>query len=304
LYQQPNGLPSAYIASQVHQPRAFGTFHSPNEFGAYLFIAGLVTITPGILPLDRWRPWIAAALAIPAVLTFSRSAWLSAVVGIAVVVLMSGWRPTTRSLPDLRTTAAIGVFLIATGLVLVTSGGDRYLIATLTGREPSAAAHLDQFGDAIPGTGGQQSPAPGQAGAGSGDEPSSGGTQLSWLGEGLGMAGTKSERFSDDSQPQRHTDIWYVTYAMQVGIAGLVLTGAFVVVVLMALWRARSDRWSVLAAGLLIGLGAGAIFIHVVSDPTIAIPLWTLVGLAVARSAVVSGSATTAITGVDSVAAR
>jgi riboflavin transporter FmnP len=91
---------------------------------------------------------------------------------------------------------------------------------------------------------------------------------------------------------------------MQVGIAGLVLTGAFVVVVLMALWSARSSSWSVLAAGLLIGIGAGAVFIHVVNDPAVAVPLWTLVGLAVAQTAVASGSARTAFTGAESGAAE
>jgi hypothetical protein len=293
--RNPDGVPAAYIANQVHQPRAFGTFHSPNEFGAYLFIAGLVTVKPGILHLGKWRPWIAAAFAITAVLTFSRSAWVSALVGITVVVLMSGWRPSIRSRPGLSTTAAIGVFLVATGMVLVTSGGDRYLIATLSGRDPSAAAHLGQFQDIIGGTGAQQSPAPSlEPGAGSGDEPSSDGTHFSWLGDGLGTTGTKSDRFSESSQPQRHSDIFYLTYTMQVGIAGLVLTGAFVVVVLMALWSARSSSWSVLAAGLLIGIGAGAVFIHVVNDPAVAFPLWTLVGLAVAQTAVVSGSARTA----------
>jgi hypothetical protein len=302
---QPNGLPSAYVASYVHQPRAIGTFHSPNEFGAYLFIAFLTTVTPGILPLGKWRPWIAAALATTAVLTFSRSAWLAALVAIAVVVLMSGWRPSIRSMPGLRTTAAISVFLVATGLVLVTSGGDRYLIATLTGREPSAAGHIGQLQDAFGGTDPQQSPAPGlEPGAGSGGEPSSDGTHSSWLGDGLGTAGTKSERFSESSQLQRHSEIWYVTYTMQVGIAGLLLTGAFVVVILMTLWSTRSSSWSRLAGGLLIGIGVGAFFIHVVNDPAVAVPLWTLVGLGVAQPAVVSGSARTALTGADAGAAQ
>ena len=300
-----DGIPVAYLAGEVHQPRAFGTFHSPNEFGAYLFIAGLVTVTPGILPLGKWRPWIAAALAITAVLTFSRSAWLSALVGIAAVALMSGWRPSMRSLPGLRTTAAIGIFVVATGLVLVTSGGDRFLIATLAGRDSSAEAHLGQFEDIIAGSGVQQSPTVGfEPGAGSDDEPRSDGSRFSWLGDGLGTAGPKSDRFSESSQPDRHSDIWYVTYTMQVGIAGLVVTGAFVVVLLMTLWSARSSSWSVLAAALLMGIGAGALFISVVSDPTVAVALWTLVGLAVAQPAVVPGSAGTASTGAHTGAAH
>jgi len=302
---QPNGLPSAYVASYVHQPRAIGTFHSPNEFGAYLFIAFLTTVTPGILPLGKWRPWIAAALAITAVLTFSRSAWLSALVGVAVVVLMSGWRPSIRSMPGLRTTAAIGVFLVAAGLVLVTSGGDQYLIATLSGRESSAAGHIGQLQDALGGTGTQPSPATGlEPGGGPGDEPLPDGTRSSWLGDGLGTAGTKSERFSQSSELQRHSEIWYVTYTMQVGIAGLVLTAAFILVLLMALWSTRSSSWSVLAAGLLVGIGAGALFIHVVNDPAVAVPIWTLVGVAFGQTAVVSGSAWTASMRPDSVAAQ
>jgi hypothetical protein len=48
-------------------------------------------------------------------------------------------------MPALRTIAASGVFLVATGFVLLTSGGDRFLAATLTGREPSSAGRLGQF---------------------------------------------------------------------------------------------------------------------------------------------------------------
>jgi hypothetical protein len=81
---------------------------------------------------------------------------------------------------------------------------------------------------------------------------------------------------------------------MQVGIAGLVLTGALVVVIIKALWSARSSAWSVLALGLLFGAGAGALFISVVNEPAVAVPLWTLVGLAVAQPAVVPRSAKTA----------
>lgn len=307
-----DGIPSAYIANQVHQPRAFGTFHSPNEFGAYLFIAALVTVTSGILNLGRWRPWIALALAITMVLTFSRSAWVSSLVGVAIVVLIQGWRPSLRSLRSLRSSAAIGMFLVATGIVLVTSGGDRFLIATLTGRDPSAAARIGQFNDIIGSTDPQASRAPGASpslapGSSPGaspiaeqpEGPSPGGVRFSWLGDGLGTTGTKSERFGRSAQPQTHSDIWYVTYTMQVGVAGLLVTGAFVVIALLTLWKTRSRPWSVLASGMLVGIGAGALFIPVVNEPAIAVPLWTLAGLAIAQSTAASGSAGTVSTSAD-----
>lgn len=300
-FQVPSGfLPAAYSSSGLTQPRAIGTFHSPNEFGAYLVIAGLLTIAPAILPLHRWRPWVAALLGVALLLTFSRSAWVGAFIGTATLVFLTGGRfrlaAVGRSARSLA--APVLVFAIASGAVLATSNGAAFIYATVTGKEPSAAVRVDAIGDLFGGDGASSpeaiiDPRPSGDEEAPGDEQPSGeegpsarrGERIAVtpLGGGLGTAGPKSTRFSGD-EPVRHSEIWYLNYAAQVGLVGLALTFALVAAIVVELWRARRRPWPPAALGALLALGAGAIFIPVIDEPAVAGPLWAVVGIALATA--------------------
>ena len=291
-YQASTGLPAAYSSALVDQPRAIGTLHSPNEFGAYLVIAAAVALTPGILPLGRFRPWVGALLGIALLLTFSRSAWVAAIVSGLLVLLMTGWRPRLagirRSLA--RNAVPLVVFFAATGLILTTSNGIAFIHATLTGSEPSAAVHIGAIdrvltgGDKTPGPSpGSRPPSPGaEAEAQVGEAEAQVGERivLTPLGGGLGTAGPKSARFTD-AEPIRHSEIWYLNYVAQVGLLGLALAGAFVGSMLLELWRQRWRPWPAVAMAVLVALGAGAIFIPVIDEPPVAGALWAILGLAI-----------------------
>ncbi len=181
------------------------------------------------------------------------------------------------------------VFAVACGAILTTSNGAGFIYATLTGNEPSAAVHIGAIGGAI---GGRASPRATDVAEPSGEPKPSGeatGAQtwieieVTALGGGLGTAGPKSARFTG-VEPVRHSEIWYLNYAAQVGYVGLALTFMLIVAIVAQLWRARRRPWPPVAIGLMLALGAGAIFIPVIDEPAVAGLLWAVIGIALAQS--------------------
>jgi O-antigen ligase len=285
-YHADGGLPAVYSAHFVNQPRAIGTFHSPNEFGAFLVIALFLALMPGILALGRLRPWIAVLLGIALLLSFSRSSWVGLTLGLVVILVLRGWRPSLRGLGALaRAQAApIVVFLAAGALILGTSNGARFVEATILGDEPSAVSHIGAIGDVFDGDTPSPRPTPRPSGAPAGPAVVTGERiVVTPLGDGLGTAGPKSARFTGTA-PIRHSEIWYLNYAAQVGLLGLALAAAFVVAILATLWPARRRPWPAVGMAVLVALGAGAIFIPVIDEPSVAGPLWVILGLAVVRA--------------------
>ena len=111
------------------------------------------------------------------------------------------------------------------------------------------------------------------------------------LGVGLGMAGPKSTRFGEPGEkPVLASETWYIAYALQVGIGGLLLLLAFVVAMARELWRGVRHSWPTLALAVIAGLGTGALFIPVLDDPNVETPLFAIIAIALAQ--VRSGRAT------------
>ena len=89
-------LPASFvIAVGANAPRATGTFHNPNTFGTFMMV-GLVYLT-GVLvlcPLKRYqRVLIGGAALVGAAglaVTFSRSNWLAALVGVGIILAAAG----------------------------------------------------------------------------------------------------------------------------------------------------------------------------------------------------------------------
>ena len=88
-------LPASFvIAVGANAPRAVGTFHNPNTFGTFMMCGTILLF--GILffcPLSKWKRFLVfvpmAVGAIGLVVTFSRSNWVAAMVGITVVLAMA-----------------------------------------------------------------------------------------------------------------------------------------------------------------------------------------------------------------------
>jgi hypothetical protein len=299
-------IPAAYFTAFVDQPRAFGTFHSPNEFGAYLAVVVCLLAVPGLVSIrSQVRPWLLVPLGLALLLTFSRSAWATTAVMVMIVGL-ARWpgrrwlRTRPAALHDRASWTRYGlpavVFLAAASVILVSSGGYAFVSATVSGNEPSAAYHMDLLGNIV-----------GTAAGGADSGSSSGVTDLqprvSPLGMGLGTAGPKSARFGESgSGPLISSEIWYVNYLYQTGWLGLVILALFVLSIAARLWRSRSAPWPLAALAVGTGLAVGALGIPVIDEPAVAIPLWSVIGLGLIhaelgrRPAVRSATADVAVT--------
>jgi hypothetical protein len=281
-YKSPDGrLPSAYLAAFIVQPRAIGPFHSPNEFGAAMAIALVVAATSGlILVRPALRAWTAAVIGLAVLLSFSRSSWVSIAVAVAaLVVLLPVTRArlgalwiAVRSRSWWRTFAPpLAAFVVLVSVIAFSSGLPRFISGTVSGNDPSSAAHAAQLSSLLNGTGIEDSNSGGSAIQGS---------RISPFGLGLGMAGAKSARFGEvDASSLLKSETWYIDYLLQAGYLGLLALLALAVLIARALWLRRRLPIARAALAAATGLAVGAIFIPVIDEPAVAIPLWSLIGL-------------------------
>ncbi len=264
-------LSPSYVATAINQPRGVGTFNSPNELAAYLALVVGLLLTPGIVRLrPALRTTLLMAIGLGLLLSFSRSGWLSCVVIIVALILMGPGRAAFRSLrftisswqllrPHL---APLSIALLLLLFVATSSGVGGFVGSTVSGDDPSAASRPASASEGISAL------------------------RASPFGVGLGMAGPKSVRFGEVGRvPILASETWYITYAMQVGVAGLGLLVAFILAIVRVLLRGRSSPWPAAAVAIGAGLAAGAVFIPIIDDPAVAIPLWSILGYAIAVEA-------------------
>jgi hypothetical protein len=294
-YQTDGRIPPVYFASTMSQPRAFGPFTTPNELGAYLVLALVLLAVPSLLGMtDRRRAWLAALIGFALVLSISRSAWLSACVAMLVLATIATRRRdyVIGFLPKLRTAewwrvfgAPALAFVVLSSAFVFSSGLPTFIRASLGGQDPSAAAHanslIDQLGNIVsskPVTAGAETVTP----------------RMEPFGMGLGTAGAKSARFGETaSDAVLNSETWYVDYALQAGYVGLALLLLLAGTIVVGLWRRRAGPLPRAVLAGILGLAVGAVFIPVLDEPSVAVPLWSLAGLAMA-SALPGGSSGTA----------
>jgi hypothetical protein len=279
-------LPTAYMADYILQPRAFGTFHSPNEFGAFVAFAVILTLSPAVVRLPPVvRAWAAASLAFGGFLSFSRSSWVALSVATVILLILlpvtrSGLRYLVEQVRSRRTLLRFGLPVAALAILMsiaVAGTGvslSQWIRGTFTGTDPSAAEHSAQLGTLLPGVvvdpnvGSSQAPAKGPG----------------LFGLGLGAAGAKSTRFESTSAgPAATSEIWYVDYALQAGYVGLVALLVLFGVVGRELWKRRRDPLARAVLSVSAGLLVGAMFIPVLDEPSLSIPVWAVIGLGLAR---------------------
>jgi O-antigen ligase len=269
FYTEPGErIHHSYLATGINQPRGIGTLNSPNEFGAVLAIALALLLTPGLLRMPGWlRSTLVVINALALLLTFSRSGMLSLVVALAVIlVLRRGQLPSrARIAAVLRQplrlwpiVAPVLVGLVMATLVFTTSGAQTLVEATASGVEPSAGGRTASVRAGVRVLV---------------DHP---------LGLGLGTAGPKAARFAEELPGGRVlTEMWYLVYAIQVGVIGFLALAALAVAVLWQLWRTRASPLSATMIGVGVGLGVGAAFIPIIEDPAVFTPLWAFSGIAI-----------------------
>lgn len=317
-FRTPDGiLPAAYFSALVAQPRAFGPFHSPNEFGAYLAITIGLLLAPGVLALRPvTRSWLLVPLGLSLLLTLSRSAWVSTAVIIAMTAILAwpGRAALRHGLARVRYRGAwfrhglpATVFVAASVAILVSSNASAFVGATIAGQEPSSTYRVrivEDFVDRFlhPDASAAATAAPTTTPAGGPDSagvvPVDTTPRISLLGMGLGTAGPKSAQFGESGmEPPISYEAWYMNYFIQVGVVGLAILVLFVVAIFARLWRSRSVPWSRAAIAIGAGLAVGALAIPVIDEPAVALPLWSVIGLGLVlaeRAAAAGGVRTTA----------
>jgi hypothetical protein len=273
-------LPSAYLASLVIQPRAFGTLHSPNEFGAFLAIAIVLAVSPLIARLPAAvRAWAVAALAYALLLSISRSGWVSTAAALVVLtVLLPISRAHIRRFVAAARSAGtwktfgppLVAFAILVGLMLSNSGFTKHVNATVTGREPSTVGRTSDIADVVHDA----------LAITEGESSDLARLRIGLFGLGLGEAGPKASRFGEVTVDSAlASEVWYVNYGLQAGIVGLLALFGLLAVIARQLWRRRWAPIAKVAIAVCGGLALGALFIPVIDEPSVAIPLWAIVGI-------------------------
>jgi O-antigen ligase len=260
-------LSVSYTATFINQPRGIGTFNSPNEFGAYLSMCVGLLVAPGLIQLRPWvRAWALAVIVLALLLSFSRSGWLSTLVIVTVIAFLvrdqlPGFLRRLREPGLVRQLAPPLITSVAlVAVILSSSGAPRYVGSTVMGDEPSAGARGESAAQGMRIVG------------------------IHPWGLGLGTAGPKSTRFEETGvgvNPAIHSETWYLDYAIQTGAPGALALAAFLLAIGRCLWSNRARRWSRFAFAIALGPAVGAIFIPIIDDPAVAMPLWSILAIGV-----------------------
>lgn len=246
-------LPYHLVDPAVSSIRIIATFSGPNQLGSFMLIPFIMSFW-----LILRKKWLAFA---PFFLTgfalfhsYSRSAWIGAVIALFVVLLvwLKGWWKLSLLAP------LAGLAIIAS----VLSGPVKAMTTNLT-----FYVFHGQFVDGH--TNGSDSNRLNNAKYGL--------TKIEQqpLGYGLGTAGPASK---NTAQPII-TENSYLQIGIETGVIGLLLFVATVVLTLMALTKQFGvvDE-SVALFAAIIGLSATNVFLHTWADSATALVLWGLVG--------------------------
>lgn len=229
--------------------RAGSLFFTPNDLGYFMLV--MIALIAGRMAIGlsrRWEPVVASLCALCLFFTFSRSAMaLVAVVGL-IVAVASG--RLNRGMGAMVLTVVVIVVLVA-GL----GAGDE-IASGVNVNDQRTSGHLTALSDAAQRIAGQP------------------------LGTGLGTSSATAIRFDVANSVQ--TEDFYLRFGVEVGVLGLVLMVAFVLMTLRLLWhRARlSGGPAIGAMAALSSVAIGALVLETFSELATAWTLWLFVGLA------------------------
>ncbi len=256
----PNTIaPFETINHNNHYIRIASTLRGANPLGAYLLVPiSLLTI----LLLRGKRMALYSGLMLAALIveffTFSRSAWIGAVLTVVVVTALS---LRSRKAQQIFAYAAAGVVALTLVLALALHNNvtfQNYVLHTQhnsTVKSTSNGGHLSALKNGLHDVL---------------HEPQ---------GRGPGTAGPASVY---NNHPPRIAENYYVQIAQETGIIGLALFLLINVAVGYLLWCRREHPLALSLFASLIGLSLIGLFSHVWTDDTIAYVWWGLAGIAMA----------------------
>lgn len=266
-YNRSNGvLPVFYIDEKPDLERIMSTVRDPNSYGAYLLIIMAIATSVWLWNKNKdLRKMMLGFLGLAVMnlyFTFSRSAWIGAVLTVPVVLIMyakykKGFNVSRK------------IWLPAAALLLILLGSayaarDTYFVKNVvlhsdesTVMEDPNELRIRFFRESL------------QASA---ENP---------LGFGPGRAGIVSIR--NDEQGVLLTENYYLQILYETGVVGLILFVGILVTVAWRLYR-LGGAWAATALlAAFVGIAASNVLNHVWTVEAVAYTWWGLAGLVLAR---------------------
>jgi hypothetical protein len=260
--ETPGFPPSVTTLGEVDdfiRPQA--TLRGPNPLGAFLVLPFCLLVLKVVQDKRRDAKTVLGFLLIGLAMlfTFSRSAWLAALIGTAGILLYT-FRDKLRSLSKAWFIA--GAVLII-GFCIFTLNNKTMRVIILREENSSSVRLSDDIRSSL--------------------------TKEAWedvisnpLGRGLGNAGPVSVLDSNDRG--RIAENYFLQTAQETGWLGLVLFIAIQLLLLVKLWSLRANGLALVAFVTLCGLTVANLTLHTWADETVSIMWWSFAGAIIGSS--------------------
>jgi len=246
--------PRQIIDGSINFLRSFSTLGGPNQLGAYLLIPLAFSLVYGIRQ-KKWFVLLPSLLILSAiVLSFSRSAWIGAIITFSLSVFLSISKKQKI------------YFLIISLLVAFIVGGT---IASQIGtneRLQNVLLHGRVFEGRIEGS---------DQGRLESIAKTTNEVIARPFGHGLGSAGPASFRSDNPIIPEN----WYLQIAYEVGMAGLLLYIFAFAALLGDFIRNRSNNLAIALFSITVGVLVINIFLQAWADSTLVLMMFALYGI-------------------------
>lgn len=239
--------------------RVMSTLRGANPLGAYLILpVSMLSVLLFSKKLERRQLALLVVMLICLFFTFSRSAWLGALVSLAVVLVLS---LHTRKSRLVATSVGVAVLLLGAGSLAVLRHNDHFENVVFHTQEETTIKTTSNQGHA--------------AGLRDGFRD----IKHQPLGNGLGTAGPASVYNRDNV---RIPENYFLQIGQEAGIVGAILFILINIGVGYLLWCRRSDLLSRSLFASLIGLTLVNLLSHAWADDSLAYIWWGLAGIAMA----------------------
>jgi O-antigen ligase len=249
--------PYETINHNIHHIRVMSTLRGANPLGAYLVVP-ICTLAVWLFKQRRERldkSIFGGGLILALIFSFSRSAWIGAVIGVAAAAWFS-----LKSLKAKKLAGWITIALLAAATILTVVlrnnltyenfifHTDRASTISTSSNQGHSAAFKSAAKDII-------------------HQP---------LGAGVGSAGPQSVY---NNHPARIAENYYLQIGQEAGLIGAVLFIAIIVLTGKALYGLRADPLALALLASLIGLSFVNLLSHAWEDDTLAYVWWGLAGI-------------------------
>jgi len=248
------------INSNHNYIRIASTLRGANPLGAYLLIPISLLTVMMIREGRNWKKAVFLGLAVVTLFfTFSRSAWIGAVLVVLTILLLSHLAPKTRKITAFVIGLAIVLGIATAGLYRNNPHFQNFVFHTQKNSQVKTTSndnHLDALKE------GAQD------------------VERDPLGDGPGTAGPASQY--NVGHPAEIAENYYVQIAQETGVLGLVLFLLANAGVGYLLFLRRADPLALSLFAAFIGLAFINLLSHAWTDDTLAYVWWGLAGVAMA----------------------